>query len=165
MQRGRWTMGQKREEVAENLAAHWGWHTARRDDLRVARRLYRKPVVDGVYRLDAGAWRDAFFYCLRELGVVALREDVRGTGIARERVPMVQYVLLDELKTLLGMERLHALPEWLFSDAASMRLVGFNAPPVRHGVCQRGAAKRQGPRTTGPIGPEALANNVVKLDW
>jgi Transposase DDE domain len=35
---------------------------------------------------------------------------------------------------------------------------------VRHGVCQRGAAKRQGPRTAGPICPEALAHNLVKLD-
>jgi Transposase DDE domain len=79
-------------------------------------------------------------------------------------VPMVQYVLLYELKTRCGIARMHALPELLFSDEASMRLVGFNAHQVRHGVCQRGAAKRQGPRTTGPISPEALANNVVKLD-
>jgi hypothetical protein len=45
-----------------------------------------------------------------------------------------------------------------------MRLVGFNAYQVRHGVCQRGAAKRQGPRTTGPICPDALADNIVKLN-
>jgi len=59
---------------------------------------------------------------------------------------------------------MHALPELLLSDEASMRLVGFTAHHVRHGVCQRGAAKRQGPRTAGPICPEALANNLVKLD-
>jgi hypothetical protein len=59
---------------------------------------------------------------------------------------------------------MHALPELLFSDEASMRLVGFNAHQVRHGVCQRGAATRQGPRTRGPICPETLAHNVVKLD-
>src|SRR6266511_5627216 len=32
------------------------------------------------------------------------------------------------------------------------------------GVCQRGAAPRQGPRTTGPICPDALADNIVKLN-
>jgi len=45
-----------------------------------------------------------------------------------------------------------------------MRLVGFNAYQLRHGVCQRGAATRQGPRTTGPICPDALADNIVKLN-
>jgi Transposase DDE domain len=90
--------------------------------------------------------------------------DIQGTALQRERVPIVQYVLLYGLKTLLGIESRHALPAWLFSDEALMRLVGFNAQPVRHGVCQRGAAKRPGPRTTGPIGPDALADNIVKLN-
>jgi Transposase DDE domain len=157
-------MEQTREVITTNLAERLCWQVARRDDSRVARRLYRKQVVDGVYPLDAGALLDEFFDFLRELGVVALLEDVRGKGIEREMVPMVQYVLLYELKTLFGIERMNALPELLFSDEASMRLVGFNAHQVRHGVCQRGAAKRQGPRTTGPICPEALANHVVKLD-
>ena len=73
-------------------------------------------------------------------------------------------MLLYSLKTLFGIESMHALPVLLFSDEALMRLVGFNAHQVRHGVCQRGAAKRQGPRTTGPICPDALADNMVKLN-
>jgi hypothetical protein len=157
-------MEQTREAITTNLAERLCWQVARRDDVRVARRLYRKQLVDGVYPLDAGALLDEFFQFLQELGVVALLEDVRGKGIEREMVPMVQYVLLYGLKSLFGIERMHALPELLFSDEASMRLVGFNAHQVRHGVCQRGAAKRQGPRTAGPICPEALANNLVKLD-
>jgi hypothetical protein len=39
------------------------------DDARVARRLYRKQVVDGVYQLDEGALLDDFFDCLQELVV------------------------------------------------------------------------------------------------
>jgi hypothetical protein len=62
-----------------------------------------------------------------------------------------------------GIERLPALPAVLCSDEALMRLVGFHAQPGRHGVCQRGAAPRPGPRPTGPIGPEALADNIVTL--
>jgi hypothetical protein len=58
---------------------------------------------------------------------------------------------------------MHALPAVLFSDEALMRLVGFNAQQVRQGVCPRGAAKRQGPRTTGPLCPDPLAENIVKL--
>jgi hypothetical protein len=41
-------MGQTADEITENLAERWRWEVARRDDSRVARRLYRKPVVDGV---------------------------------------------------------------------------------------------------------------------
>jgi hypothetical protein len=157
-------MEQTREAMAQNLAERLCWQVARRDDTRVARRLYRKQVVDGVYRLDEGALLDDFFYFLQELGMGDWLSDVQGTAVQREMVPFVQYVLLYSLKTLFGIESRHALPVLLFSDEALMRLVGFNAHQVRHGVCQRGAAKRQGPRTTGPICPDALADNMVKLN-
>jgi putative transposase len=56
-------MGQTREAVTQNLAERLCWQAAQRDDSRVAQRLYRKEVVDGVYRLDEtyikvkGEWR------------------------------------------------------------------------------------------------------------
>jgi hypothetical protein len=65
---GRWAMEQTREAIVQNLAERLGWQAACRADSRVARRLYRKQVVDGVYRLDEGAWLDACFDCLQELG-------------------------------------------------------------------------------------------------
>jgi hypothetical protein len=157
-------MGHSREVITQNLAERLCWQAAQRDDARVARRLYRKEVVDGVYRLDEGALLDDFFHFLQELGVLELMEGVQGTALQREMVPVVQYLLLYGLKTLFGIESMHALPALLFSDEALMQLVGFNAQQVRHGVCQRGAAKRQCPRTAGPICPETLANNLVQLN-
>jgi hypothetical protein len=157
-------MEQTREAIAENLAERLCWQAARRDDSRVARRLYRKQVVDGVYRLDEGALLDDFFHFLQQLGVLDGLGDVHGTAVRREMVPFVQYLLLYSLKTLFGIESMHALPALLFSDEALMRLVGFNAHQVRHGVCQRGAAQRRGPRTRGPICPDTLADNMVKLN-
>jgi hypothetical protein len=156
-------MAPSREDLTENLAERWCWQVACRDDSRVARRLYRRQVVDGVYRLDEGALLDDFFHCLQELGVVAWLDTVQGTAIPREMVPVVQYILLYALKTLFGIESMNALPALLCSDEALMRLVGCNAQPVRQGVCQRGAATRQGARTAGPIGPATLAQNLVKL--
>ena len=41
-------MEQTREAITQHLAERLCWQAARRDDARVARRLYRKPVVDGV---------------------------------------------------------------------------------------------------------------------
>jgi Transposase DDE domain len=157
-------MGQSRDALTQNLAERVCWQAAHRDDARVARRLDRKQVVDGVYQLDEGAVLDDFCHFLRQLGVLDLMEDVQGKALQREMVPVVQYLLLYGLKTLFGIESMHALPALLFSDEALMQLVGFNAQQVRHGVCQRGAAKRQQPRTEGPICPETLAHNIVQLN-
>jgi hypothetical protein len=157
-------MGQTREALTQNLAERLCWQAAYRDDARVARRLYRKQVVDGVYQLDEGALLDDFFYFLHELGVVDWLSNVQGTAVQRTMVPVVQYVLLYSLKTLFGIESMQALPALLCSDVGLMRLVGFNAYQVWHGVCQRGAAQRQGPRRTGPICADALADNIVKLN-
>ena len=157
-------MPQTRDEITENLAERLCWQVARRDDARVARRLYRKQVVDGVYRLDAGAVLDDFFHFLQAFGVMALLEQLHGAAIHRVMVPFVQYVLLYGLKTLFGIESINALPALLFSDEALMRLVGFNAQQVRQGVCQRGRTKRQGERTPGPICPDTLANNIVQCN-
>jgi hypothetical protein len=157
-------MQHTKDERAQNLAERLCWEVAHRDDSRVARRLYRKQEVDGVYRLDEGAVLDDFFHFLDQIGVMALLAEVHGTAIQREMVPYVQYVLLYGLKTLFGIDSMNALPALLFSDEALMQLVGFNAQHVRHGVCQRGAATRQGERTPGPISPETLANNIVKLN-
>jgi hypothetical protein len=154
-------MGQTREAMGQNLAERLCWQAAGRDDSRVARRLYRKQVVDEVFRLDEGALLDDFFHFLQELGVVPSLQQVQAKGSQREMIPFVQYVWLYGLKTLFGIESMHALPALLFSDEALMRLVGVNAHQVPEGICQRGAAKRAGPRTEGPICPETLANNIV----
>jgi hypothetical protein len=155
-------MGQTRDETTQNLAERLCWEVASRDDSRVARRLYRKQVIDSVYRLDEGAVLDDFLHFLQSLGVMTLFEQACAAGIRREMVPFVHYVLLYGLKTLFGIERMNALPSLLFSDEALMQLVGFNAQQVRHGVCQRGATKRQGERAPGPICPDTLAKNIVK---
>src|SRR5262247_2940885 len=155
-------MGQSREVITQNLAERLCWQAAYRDDARVARRLYRKHVVDGVYRLDEGALLDDFFQFWRELGVLDLMEGVQGKALQRTMVPIVQYLLLYGLKTLFGIDSMNALPALLFSDEALMQLVGFNAQQVRQGVCQRGATKRQGERLPGPICPDTLATNIVK---
>ena len=143
-------MRQTPEAVQQNLAERLCWQAAYRDDSRVARRLSHKQVADGVYQLDEGALLDDLFSFLQELGVGDWRGDIQGTAVQREMVPIVQDVLLYSLKTLLGIESMPALPALLFSDEALMRLVGFNAQQVRHGVCQRGPPSARGLAPRGP---------------
>jgi hypothetical protein len=157
-------MGQTRDETTQNLTERLCWAVARRDDSRVARRLYRKQVIDGVYRLDEGALLDDFFHFLQAIGVMTLLEETHGAAMQREMLPFVQYVLLYGLKTLFGIESINALPSLLFSDEALMQLVGFNARQVRQGICQRGRTKRQGERISGPICPDTLAKNIVQCN-
>jgi hypothetical protein len=82
-------MGQTREAITPNLAERLCCQAAQRDDSRVARRLYRKEVVDGVYRLDEGALLDDFWLFLRGLGILDLMKLVQGKAIQREMVPVV----------------------------------------------------------------------------
>jgi hypothetical protein len=158
-------MDQSQEEMPQNLAERGCWPAARRDDVRVARRLDPQQVGDGVYRLDDGAWLADCFPGLHELGVADGRTDVQGTTIQRVMVPFVHEMRRYRLQTLCGLARMKALPARLCSDAALLRRVGFKAQPVRPGVCPRGAATRQGPRPTGPIYPDAWAAHIVKLSW
>jgi hypothetical protein len=157
-------MGQTHDEITQHRAERLCWEGARRDDCRVARRLYRKQLVDGVYRLDEGALLDDFLHFLKAMGVMALLEEVHGAAIRREMLPFVQYVLLYGMKTLCGIQSINALPSLLFSDEALMQLVGFNAHQVRQGICQRGATRRQGARLPGPICPDTLAKHIVQWD-
>jgi hypothetical protein len=83
-------MPQTNEEITQNLAERLCWEVARRDDARIARRLYRQQVVDGVYRLDDGAVLDDFFHFLDQLGVMALLAEGHGAAVQREMVPFVQ---------------------------------------------------------------------------
>jgi hypothetical protein len=48
-------MRQPHDEITQHVAERWCWEVARRDDVRIARRLSRTQAVDGVYRLDEGA--------------------------------------------------------------------------------------------------------------
>jgi hypothetical protein len=97
--------------------------------------LYRKQVVDGVYRLDKGALLDDFFRFFHELGVGAMLLGGHGMDIEQRMVPFMWYLLLHGLKILVRVERINALPVLMFSDGVLMPLVGFNAPQVQYRVC------------------------------
>jgi hypothetical protein len=83
-------MGQTHDASTQHLAARWCWQVARRDDARIARRLSRQPLVEGVYQLDDGAVLNDLCHCLDQVGVKALLAEVRGAALHRAMLPVVQ---------------------------------------------------------------------------
>ena len=154
---------QSKEDVTTNLVERLDWRFARRDESRIARRLWKKQAVDAIYSLEEGAMLDEFVHFLDEIGVASRWQALQGEGIKREMIDFFQYVLLYGMKTLFGIEAMNALPDLLVSDEAAMRLAGFNAVQIRQGICQRSHEKRQGDKPPGPLCPDTLADNIVKL--
>lgn len=149
-------MPQTRDESPDNLAARWCWQVARRDEARVARRLYRTPGVEGVYRLDAGAVREDGFPCLQACGVMAWLEQRRGAAMDRVMGPCVPSVWRDGLKPLCGLERSHALPALWWRDEALMRLGGARPRRSARGSAHGGGASARG---------SGLPVRVVRRPW
>jgi hypothetical protein len=112
--------------------------------------LSRKHLVDGVYRLDAGARLDAFGHFLPASGVLVGLAEAHGAASHRQMVPVVQDVLLYGVTTRFGRERIQALPSLLCRDAALMPWVG------------QGPAGSPGPRPAG--GGEAAGGAAPRPD-
>jgi hypothetical protein len=79
-------MPQTHDQITQNLAERLCWEVARRDDKRIARRLYGTQLVYGVYRLNKGAVLDDFFHFLEQVGVMALLPEVQND---HDRIPLV----------------------------------------------------------------------------
>jgi hypothetical protein len=65
-------MKQTPDDIAQNLAEHWCLEVGRRDDSRVARRLYCRHLMEGVYRIYEGALQDDIFHFLDQVGVMGM---------------------------------------------------------------------------------------------
>jgi hypothetical protein len=153
---------QSTADITTHLVERLDGRFARRDDRRLARRLWKKQAVEALSSVEEGAIVEAFGHVLDAIGVVPRWQALQGDGIKREMVDFFQDVMLDGMTTLGGMEAMNARPELLCSDAAAMRLAGGNAVQLRDGICQRRHEKRQGAKAPGPLCPETLAANSVQ---
>src|SRR4030043_534773 len=65
-----------REQMQNTLIERLFWHTAERDDSKVAHHLFSRKEMDTVYTLDEATLFDFFFHYLREIDVFPLLEDL-----------------------------------------------------------------------------------------
>lgn len=153
------TAAEVRETVVERLT----WQTARRDDQQVAQAVHGGEELDAVFPLGEAGLLDEFYHFLDVTGVLTQITALELPGVERVFLPVVQFVLLYLLKTLLGIESMNALPALLFSNGAAMTLLGFNAYQVANGLTRRGDDKRTDRPKQGPLSPQCLAQNICKF--
>jgi hypothetical protein len=154
---------QTTEEVKDTLVERRSWQAAQRDDWAVAQAVHAGEELDAVYPLGEVGLLDEFSHFLDVSGVLVLLTTLDLPGVKRVFLPVVQFVLLYLLKTLLGIEAMNALPALLFSNVAAMTLVGFNAYQVANGLTHRGDDKRTERPKQGPLRPQCLARNRSKF--
>ena len=132
-------MSEEREEVRnqtyqdmeENTIRKLSWRMAQRNDTKVAKTIYEKREVDGIYNLEDSGLLDGFYEWLQEWKVIEILKKISPSGINRVMVPFFQFILLYFLKTLFGIESMNSLPHLLFSNSAAMNLVGPDCGPAR----------------------------------
>jgi Transposase DDE domain len=151
------------EEIRETLVERLTWQTARRDDPQVAQAVHGGEELDAVFPLGEVGLLDEFYHFLDLSGALAQITALDLPGVERVFLPVVQFVLLYLLKTLLGIESMNALPALLFSNVAAMTLLGFNAYQVANGLTRRGDDKRKDRPRQGPLSPQCLAQNISKF--
>lgn len=154
---------QTTEEVRRHIINNLSWRAATRDDQQVAQAIHQGEELDAIYGLNEVGLLDEFWHFLEQVGVLSLMATLQVSAIERVMVPVVQIVSLYMLKILFGIVSMNALPALLFSNVAAMRLMGFNAYQVRHGLTQRGDHARKHKDKQGPLSPQCLAQNISKI--
>lgn len=154
---------QTRSEVNETIIERLNWQVATRDDPAIAKAIHGGAELDAVYPLGEVGLLDAFYHFLESQGILAEFATLQLPSVERVFLPVIQFVLLYLLKTLLGIESMNALPALLFSNVAAMTLIGFNAQQVAEGFTRRGDDKRKERPKQGPLSPQCLAQNLGKF--
>jgi hypothetical protein len=154
-----------REQMQNTLIERLFWHTAERDDAKIAHHLFCCKEMDTVYTLDEATLFDFFFHYLREIGVFSLLENLDPQTHKRQSIPFVQFVLVFLMKVIGSIPKMEPVWELLLTDELLMGLCGFNGYQVRNGSCDRGTKLRKGPipEIRGAICVDSLANQVVEM--
>ena len=155
---------QSRDDFQRRLAEIAEWHTATRDDRRIAQQVYETRCIDHVHALDEAAFFDELFHYLRDIGVWPLLEQLDPEHREGALYPFIQFVLVTIMRCVGGVQSMLATKDLLLTDEALMGLLGFNAVQVQQGCTARGLDRRTTPvDIRGPLSFETVADNLVHL--
>jgi len=89
-----------RDQLQETLCNRLFWHTAERDDAKVADHLFHRREMDVVYAMDEATLFDSFFNYLQEIEVFPLLEHLDPQKQRRKNIPFIMFLSLYSLSCL-----------------------------------------------------------------
>jgi len=154
-----------RDQLQETLCDRLFWHTAQRDDAKIADHLFHRHEMDVVYAMDEATLFDSFFNYLQEIEVFALLEHLDPKKQQRKNIPFMQLVLVFLMKVVGSIKTIDEISHLLLTDELLMSMCGFNAHQVKNGSCDRGTKLRKTPipEIRGSLCVDTVANHVVTI--
>jgi len=154
-----------RDQLQETLCNRLFWHTAERDDAKVADHLFHRREMDVVYAMDEATLFDSFFNYLQEIEVFPLFEHLDPQKQRRKNIPFIQLVLVFLMKVVGSIKTIDEISDLLLTDELLMSMCGFNAHQVKNGSCDRGTKLRKTPipEIRGSLCVDTVANHIVTI--
>ncbi len=154
-----------RDQLQETLCNRLFWHTAERDDAKIADHLFHQCEMDVVYAMDEATLFDSFFNYLQEIEVFPLLKHLDSQKQRRKNIPFIQLVLVFLMKVVGSIKTIDEIGDLLLTDELLMSMCGFNAHQVKNGSCDRGTKLRKTPipEIRGSLCVDTVANHVVTI--
>jgi len=154
-----------REQLQETLCDRLFWHTAERDDAKVADHLFHCHEMDMVYAMDEATLFDSFFTYLQEIEVFPFLAHLDPQKQQRKNVLFIQLVLVLLMKVVGSIKTMEETSDLLLTDELLMSMCGFNAYQVKNGSCERGVKLRTTPipEIRGSLCVDTVANHIVTI--
>jgi len=154
-----------REQLQETLCDRLFWHTAERDDAKVADYLYHRREMDVVYAMDEATLFDSFFTYLQEIEVLPFLDHLDPHKQQRKNISFIQLVLVLLMKVVGSIKTMEETSDLLLTDELLMNMCGFNAYQVKNGSCERGVKLRTTPipEIRGSLCVDTVANHIVTI--
>jgi hypothetical protein len=154
-----------RDQLQETLCNRLFWHTAERDDAKVAHHLYHRREMDVVYAMDEATLFDSFFNYLQEIEVFPLLQHLDPQKQRRKNIPFIQLVLVFLMKVVGSIKTIDEISDLLLTDELLMSMCGFNAHQVKKGCCDRGTKLRKTPipEIRGSLCVDTVANHIATI--
>ena len=153
-----------RKQLQHTLCKRLFWHTAERDDGKVAEYLFHRREMNVVYGMNEATLFDSFFNYLRDIKVFPLLENLDPEKQKRKNV-FAQILLVFLMKVIGSIKKMDQMTDLLLTDELLMSMCGFNAYQVKNGTCKRGEKLRKTyvPEFRGVLCVDTVAKRIVTI--
>ena len=154
-----------RKQLQDTLCKRLFWHTAERDDGKIAEYLFHRREMNVVYGMNEATLFDSFFNYLRDIEVFPLLENLDPEKQKRKNVPFAQILLVFLMKVIGSIKKMDQMTDLLLTDELLMSMCGFNAYQVKNGSCKRGEKLRKTyvPEFRGALCVDTVAGHIVTI--